>query len=169
MITWVETCHGSKDKAVVQTPLGLLSLQSQGEVLLNADWLVVKDIALQFPATSFLQQVVVQLDGFWQNSRYDFVIKVLKKGTSFRLNVWQALCQIKAGKVITYAELAKVLATGPRAIGGACKHNPFPVFVPCHRIISASGIGGYAGAIDGPLVSIKEGLLAHEKSIPSSL
>ena len=54
--------------------------------------------------------------------------------------------QIPAGKITSYATLAKVLNTSPRAIGGALRNNPFAPEVPCHRVIAADGyVGGFKG------------------------
>lgn len=66
--------------------------------------------------------------------------------TDFQERVYTALRQIPAGKVASYAILAKALQTSPRAVGGALRNNPFAPEVPCHRVISATGhIGGYKG------------------------
>jgi len=61
--------------------------------------------------------------------------------------VYKKLLQVPKGKVTTYGELAKAvgLKNGQRAIGRIMNKNPFPVIVPCHRVILSSGkIGGYA-------------------------
>lgn len=61
--------------------------------------------------------------------------------------VYKKLLQVPKGYVTTYSELAKAvgLKNGQRAIGKIMNKNPFPVIVPCHRVILASGkIGGYA-------------------------
>ncbi len=61
--------------------------------------------------------------------------------------VYEKLLQVPKGKVTTYSELAKAvgLKNGQRAIGRIMNKNPFPVIVPCHRVILSSGkIGGYA-------------------------
>ncbi|HVZ62456.1 MAG TPA: MGMT family protein [Candidatus Nitrosotalea sp.] len=61
--------------------------------------------------------------------------------------VYEKLLKVPKGKVTTYGELAKAvgLKNGQRAIGRIMNKNPFPVIVPCHRVILSSGkIGGYA-------------------------
>jgi methylated-DNA-[protein]-cysteine S-methyltransferase len=55
--------------------------------------------------------------------------------------------EVPKGRVTTYGELAKAvgLKNGQRVIGRIMNKNPFPVIVPCHRVILSSGkIGGYA-------------------------
>lgn len=61
--------------------------------------------------------------------------------------VYKKLLEVPKGKVTTYSELAKAvgLKNGQRAIGRIMNKNPFPVIVPCHRVILSSGkVGGYA-------------------------
>ncbi|KAF7926302.1 uncharacterized protein EAE98_006597 [Botrytis deweyae] len=66
--------------------------------------------------------------------------------TDFQRKVYTLLLQIPAGKVSSYASLAKALSTAPRAVGGALRRNPYAPQVPCHRIICADGaIGGFKG------------------------
>ena len=83
-------------------------------------------------------------------------------GTPFQNSVWNALKNIPAGKVVTYGAIAKQLGTSARAVGNACRKNPIPVVVPCHRVVSANGIGGYAGDTNGDMLAIKSWLLRHE-------
>jgi len=91
-------------------------------------------------------------------------------GTEFQRKVWQSLQDIPVGEVRTYGSLAKELNSSARAVGNACRQNLFPVIVPCHRVVSASGIGGYAGDTlarqHGQInfLHIKQWLLAHEKA-----
>lgn len=89
-------------------------------------------------------------------------IPVDPAGTVFQKKVWQALQQIPSGETLTYGEVAKKLDTGPRAIGGACRRNPVPLLIPCHRVVAASGDGGFAGHTHGHWMEIKRWLLSHE-------
>ena len=83
-------------------------------------------------------------------------------GTAFQQRVWVALQQIPVGEVRTYGELAAELGSSARAVAQACRANPLIVLIPCHRVVSASGLGGYMGKTDGPLLEIKRWLLHHE-------
>ncbi|HEX6491531.1 MAG TPA: methylated-DNA--[protein]-cysteine S-methyltransferase [Gaiellaceae bacterium] len=68
--------------------------------------------------------------------------------TRFQLAVLEALGRVPRGEVVTYGELA-ALAGHPnaqRAAGSVCTHNRFPLVVPCHRVVSAAGIGRYGSA-----------------------
>jgi len=79
------------------------------------------------------------------------------EGTSFQQRVWRALCAIPPGQVRRYGELAHSLGTGSRAVGGACRANPIPILIPCHRVVAAAGAGGYSQGL-----ARKEWLLRHE-------
>lgn len=86
----------------------------------------------------------------------------LISGTEFQRKVLKALCSIPFGKTLTYQELAEKCGTpkGARAIGNACGKNPFPLFVPCHRVIRKGGaLGGFAAELE-----VKKRLLAFEQS-----
>lgn len=55
-----------------------------------------------------------------------------------------ALHDIPFGERLTYGQLAKNLGTAPRPLGGALSKNPFPLLLPCHRVVACGGIGGFA-------------------------
>ncbi|PHS78962.1 MAG: cysteine methyltransferase [Rhodospirillaceae bacterium] len=71
-------------------------------------------------------------------------------GTAFQKRVWQQMCIIKAGNTKSYGDIAKILGSGPRAVGGACGANPIPILIPCHRIINTDGAQGHYSGGDGP-------------------
>ena len=89
-------------------------------------------------------------------------------GSPHSRKVWQALCRIPVGETRTYGEIAREIGSSPRAVGQACRANPWPLFIPCHRAVPASGAragaGGYAGQRQGPLADVKGWLLDHEKA-----
>lgn len=74
--------------------------------------------------------------------------------------VYKKLLQVPNGYVITYQELANAvgLHNRQRMIGKIMKNNPFPVIVPCHRVVKSDGnVGGYAFG-----VKIKKNMLLNE-------
>jgi O-6-methylguanine DNA methyltransferase len=90
----------------------------------------------------------------------------LEVGSDFQKRVWSVLQTIPFGVTWTYEEVAEKISDDPpeearkmaRAVGTACRTNPFPLFVPCHRVIGKDGrLVGFGGGLD-----IKEYLLAHE-------
>tara|TARA_B110000444_G_C18438160_1_gene410022 strand:- start:245 stop:547 length:303 start_codon:yes stop_codon:yes gene_type:complete len=69
-------------------------------------------------------------------------------GTKFQIKIWKAIANIPKGKIITYKELAKIIGKpqSARAVANVCGKNPYPIKIPCHRVIrSDGGIGGYSG------------------------
>ena len=130
-----------------------------------------KIIAVDFtsggPATenvtdSLLKQVIGQIQSYCRCSANQFELPLAPSGTDFQQRVWLELSKIPAGQVKTYGEIALKLATSPRAVGHACRKNPVPLIIPCHRVVSKTGIGGFAGATDGENLLIKRRLLSHE-------
>lgn len=78
-------------------------------------------------------------------------------GTPFQLKVWRELLNLRRNELITYSELARRIGSHARAVGQAVGHNPIPIFIPCHRIVAANGLGGYT-----PGIEIKKKLLELE-------
>ncbi len=76
--------------------------------------------------------------------------------TPFERRVYEWLTKnVKRGNVITYGNLARALGTSPRAIGGAMKRNPYPIVVPCHRVVAKDGIGYYTPRLDEKVFLLK--------------
>ena len=70
------------------------------------------------------------------------------KGTKFQLRVWSYLKKIPLGTIKTYSQVAKKIGTplAVRAVANAIGKNPYPVEIPCHRVIRSDGsLGGYSG------------------------
>ncbi len=63
---------------------------------------------------------------------------------------------------MTYGGLATKLGSGARAVGNACRQNPISIIIPCHRVVAANGLGGYAGHTQGKVLDRKRWLLTHE-------
>lgn len=84
----------------------------------------------------------------------------IPKGTKFQQKVWREIANIPYAKTKTYKEIAEAIghSRAYRAVGQACKRNPMPVIVPCHRVISSDGsLGGYSRG-----VRLKKALLEKE-------
>ena len=88
----------------------------------------------------------------------------LKNLSLFTQKVLTALREVKFGEVISYGELARKAGypKAARAVGNACNRNPYPLVIPCHRVIQSNGkIGGFAYDIElkGQLLRMEENLL----------
>ena len=85
-------------------------------------------------------------------------------GTEFQIRVWNELKKIPKGETRTYKEIAELIGkpTAARAVANACGKNPYPITIPCHRVIrSDGGLGGYSG--EGGIEK-KRLLLENEKN-----
>ena len=76
----------------------------------------------------------------------DFPVRL--EGTEFQKRVWEEVRKIPYGEVRTYGWIAKVVGTSPRAVGMAMKKNPIPIYVPCHRVVSKRGLGGFSSGFE---------------------
>ena len=103
-----------------------------------------------------------QLEAYRADPDARFDLPLLVEGTPFQLRLWEALRAIPRGKSLTYGELARRLGAEARAVGQACGDNRLPIVIPCHRVVAADGIGGFAHATGGYLLEAKRWLLAHE-------
>ena len=76
----------------------------------------------------------------------DFPVEI--KGTEFQKKVWGVVRKIPYGTVTTYGKIAKLVGTSPRAVGMAMRTNKLPLYIPCHRVVSKDGIGGFSIGIE---------------------
>lgn len=107
-----------------------------------------------------MEEAASQLDEFLSGGRKDFTVPLSASGTKFQEEVWDAISGIPYGSTATYSEIASSIGRpgAARAVGTACRMNRIPFFIPCHRVVSASGIGGYAGGL-----VLKRKILAIER------
>jgi methylated-DNA-[protein]-cysteine S-methyltransferase len=109
------------------------------------------------------QEAVRQLRAWLKDPTFEFGLPLAPAGTHFQRRVWRQIAAIPAGKTMSYGEVAAAIGSGPRAVGNACGANPYPIVVPCHRVVAANqGLGGFARQRGGFLLDIKKWLLQHE-------
>lgn len=97
------------------------------------------------------QNIAGQLQAYLSGQSFNFDLPLyLKRLTPFQRKVYDELVKIPAGAVITYGELAERIGGRKyaRAVGQAMRTNPFPLVIPCHRVIGQSGPGGYLSGLD---------------------
>jgi methylated-DNA-[protein]-cysteine S-methyltransferase len=122
------------------------------------------DAGLVQPRSPLAERAARQLERYRADPSAPFDLPLAVEGTPFQLRLWQALCAIPCGKTLTYGELAKQLGAPARAVGQACGDNRLPIVIPCHRVVAAAGIGGFAHSTSGYLIEAKRWLLAHERA-----
>ncbi|CAH1386264.1 Methylated-DNA--protein-cysteine methyltransferase [Candidatus Nitrotoga sp. M5] len=149
-------------QAKIPTPFGMLGIRCDIEALIGIDFLE-QDASPQLPSQAFAREACIQLQAYFIDSNFNFNLSLKLNGTAHQTKVWQAMSAIPSGQTRNYGELAKLLASCPRAVGQACGANPIPIVIPCHRVVSKSGIGGFIHQRKGAALDIKRWLLAHEK------
>ena len=152
---------GQAFDAVIDSPVGRLGIQMRGKALSRLLFLSGRYGLIEADSDQ-ASHVVSSLEAYFENPRQVADVDVQLCGTPFQRRVWQGLWSIKPGKIMTYGDLAARLRSGARAVGNACRSNPVPILIPCHRVVAGSGLGGFAGDSHGRLVSVKRWLLQHE-------
>lgn len=150
--------------AVIETPVASmhLGIVTKTDALMTID--LLPSCTQKCRSTSDIaREVVSQLQAYFDDPQWQFSVPVTSQGTDFQQRVWQFMKSIPVGETRCYGDVASCLKSAARAIGGACRRNPVPIVVPCHRIVAASGIGGFNGCIDGAELNLKRWLIAHEK------
>ena len=117
----------------------------------------------QAPANALAAEAARQLAAYLTDPEHAFALPLLPVGTPFQRRVWQRIAAIPVHQTRSYGDIARELCSAARAVGQACGRNPYPVVVPCHRVLAAAGgLGGFARQRDGHLLDVKRWLLAHE-------
>ncbi|MDR2063945.1 MAG: methylated-DNA--[protein]-cysteine S-methyltransferase [Candidatus Nomurabacteria bacterium] len=73
-------------------------------------------------------------------------VKNTMAGTEFQKAVWRAMMGIPYSEVLSYEQLATLVGRPKacRAAANACGKNPYPIIVPCHRVVASGGLGGFS-------------------------
>ena len=150
--------------AVVGSPLpgGMRIGLRVGDGVLTAIDILPGGTPRRRPADPLAREAAGQLERYFDDPTVPFDLPLAPAGTAFQRRVWTAMSAIPAGETRGYGELAAALATAPRPVGGACRANPVPLVVPCHRVVAATGKGGFMGRRSGAVLAIKTWLLRHE-------
>lgn len=148
-------------QAQLRSPFGVLGIHCTDDSLIGITFLT-PDSTAQPPQNTLAREVCAQLAAYFADADFQFDLPLKLSGTEHQLKVWQAMRDIPCGQVRTYGELAVLLQSSPRAVGQACGNNPIPVVVPCHRVVSKTGLGGFMHRADNGALDIKRWLLGHE-------
>ena len=145
------------------SPLGDIALKSDGVFLLGLCF-----DGQRFPSSSDCVPPVVEeakkwLDIYFSGRNPGFMPRLHIEGTPFQEKVWAILQTIPYGQTTTYGEIAKIIAKqrgidrmSAQAVGNAVGQNPFPIIIPCHRVIGAEGkLVGYGGGLDRKVKLLK--------------
>lgn len=137
-------------------------LVADGNILTQCKWTLFDSESPDITHTGHKDGVIVkaisQISEYLAGKRKNFSIPLRLEGTAFRMKVWNEMRKIPYGETITYKELARRIGSpnACRAVANACGANPFPILIPCHRVVSSCGkTGGYTGGLDIKLSLLK--------------
>jgi methylated-DNA-[protein]-cysteine S-methyltransferase len=156
-ICWIDQQKPAGNKLLISTPAGNLAIYLIGSTITKTEW-SLDNLSI----ISIEESHGRQIQDYLKNPSTPLRVNLQKQGTLFRNKVWSEICKIPIGEVKSYSEIAKKIGSGARAVANACRDNPFPGIIPCHRVVSVSGLGGYMGETRGKCIKIKKKLLAIE-------
>lgn len=167
-----------------QSPVGTITLACDGENLIGL-WIegqkyhggTVTGDMVEKNDLSVFESSKKWLDRYFAGKKPTISeLPLAPVGGEFRQNVWDILCKIPYGEVITYGDIAKKMAakmnkksTFSRAVGGAVGHNPISIIIPCHRVVGSNGsLTGYAGGISTKIMLLElEGVDMSRLFVPT--
>ena len=146
------------------SPIGRITLASNGDNLVGL-WMecqkyfgdTVSEEMAEKPNLAVFKNTKRWLEHYFKGKRPAVSdLSLAPNGGKFRQAVWDILCEIPYGEVVTYGEIAQKMAArmgktsmSSQAVGGAVGHNPISIIIPCHRVVGANGsLTGYAGGIE---------------------
>lgn len=170
-------------RTTYQSPLGIITLASDGTSLIGL-WnegqkyhgdTIVKNM-IDDNNIPIFARTKNWLDKYFAGRKPDiFELPLDPAGSEFRQKVWDILCEIPYGEVVTYGDIAKKMAVirnkesmSSQAVGGAVGHNPISIIIPCHRVVGSNGsLTGYGGGIQTKIKLLElEGVDTSQFFIP---
>ncbi len=147
--------------AIQRTPFGCVGVRIEDDRLGELMFLPPQTQVLK-PRGALAAEACRQIMALVENPDFSFELPLAERGTPFQRRVWHAISAIPRGCTRGYGDIARDLDSAARAVGQACGQNFFPLVIPCHRVVAAAGIGGFAHHAGGFHLQVKRWLLAHE-------
>lgn len=149
---------------IFETDIGPITILEEHQQLIEVAFGAISYPNAINESSSVLEMAKEQILEYFNHQRQSFSVPKTLKGTDFYKKVWQALETIAYGELKSYQDIAVQIGhpKAYRAVGMACKNNPLPILIPCHRVVgSHRQLVGFAGGLD-----LKRTLIEHEKSNP---
>ncbi len=143
-----------------QTKIGSILIKEEENKISQIRILKQEELEGERKETLLIKNAYVQIQEYLEGKRKEFNLPLLMKGTTFQIQVWNALKDIPYGETRSYQEIARKIGNekAVRAVGGANHNNPIMIVIPCHRVIGKNKkLVGYAGGVE-----LKEKLLEIE-------
>ena len=134
----------------LDTPIGELGLLADDTNLLEISFEGLRGLSIRGKSEKERFKLEIeQLDQYFLEKRKSFTISIRIEGTDFQKKIFKNMKNIKYGNVLTYKELAEKAGhpKAYRAVGSTCGANRIPIVIPCHRVVSSSGLGGFGGGL----------------------
>lgn len=150
--------------ARMASPIGLIEISATLSVVIGIR-IITGDDALPLhppPDHALLGNCLNQMSQWFAGDRQNFSLPLQPALTTRGNTLRTAIESVCYGTTISYGRLALAINSSARAIGQACKRNPFPIVIPCHRIISSSGQEFYSAGLGA---QTKKWLLHFEQSV----
>ena len=146
----------------METPVGNIMISASTDKIERISFVDVPCDSIEtFNLSPAIRMIVDQIREYFNGKRKRFDVDLeFSTGTEFQKSVWKATMQIPYGEVRTYSQIAKQIGNPQayRAVANSLAANPLVLIVPCHRVVSKKGIGGFSAG-----VWRKEWLLNFEK------
>lgn len=149
----------ARDWGVVTTPIGSVRIEGD-EVRVDAVRILSEREAARRPDYPAVLAAAEQLEAWFDGALKQFDVALAPAKSARGQVLRDGLIALGYGETLSYGGLAQLLGSGPRAIGQLCARNPFPIIVPCHRVLGSGGLGHYSG---GGGIATKQWLLDHER------
>ncbi len=151
----------ARDHALIATPIGPIRIEGKEGYLERIA------IGAEGPtchgSVPAVRTAAEQLEQWFAGERRDFEIALAPACSARGACLREGLIAVPFGQTISYGELSRALGSSARAIGQLCARNPFPLVVPCHRVLNQGGGLGAYSAGQGPVT--KSWLLDHERRL----
>lgn len=166
---------GKRDSAVTAAPHRYQAIAAGPDFAIGVLCTDEEIVALHYlppqpalaPKNLLAAEALRQIDAYFADPRFQFSLPLRPTGTPFQRRVQAEVARIPSGETRSYGEVARAIRSGARAVGGACGANPFPLAIPCHRVVAAGGaLGGFSGRDETSgdwLIAVKRRLLEHER------
>lgn len=151
------------DTAILATPIGVIEIDGDDQQLYRLRITPSGESVGANGTNPLLDHAKEQISAWFDGRLRSFDLPLAPGNTPRGTSLRAGLIRVRYGETLTYGALAQQLDSSPRAIGQLCARNPFPILVPCHRILSSGDGPQRYSAGDGAVT--KNWLLAHEQRI----
>jgi methylated-DNA-[protein]-cysteine S-methyltransferase len=150
----------------ISAPFGYVCVCSSSDHVTRIELLASK-VSSNSRLNKFAKEARKQVKAYLKNSRFTFDLPIEINGSAYRKQVWNEIVKIPARETRTYGDIATLVGSSARAVGGACGDNVLPILIPCHRVVARAGLGGFMHSSGGFSLKVKWWLLNHEGSFAS--